>query len=121
MDEIPESELRKYVLQFLKEFKDLIFEHGLFVTNRLVNRDALLNLGLTDRQRDEIILSLSVTDYSAGPTSDEYEPGDYWIFGKKIDGVEVYIKLRITEKSGYERAKCLSFHKAELPLSYPFE
>jgi hypothetical protein len=121
MDDIPESELRKYVLQFLKELKDLIHENGLFVLPHQKNKEALIDLGLTVKLRVEIVLSLSVSDYSAGPIRDEYEPGDYWVFGKKIDGVEVYIKLRITEKSGYERAKCLSFHKAERPLNYPFE
>jgi hypothetical protein len=105
----------------LKEFKDLIFEHGLLVTNRLVNRDALLDLGLTGRQRDEIILELSVSDYSSGPIRDEYKPGHYWVFGKRIDGVEVYIKLRIAGQPGKEQAVCISFHKAERQLNYPFE
>ena len=51
---------------------------------------------------------------------DEFKPGYYWVFGKQIDGVEVYIKLKIAGLAGAERAVCLSFHKAERPLSYPF-
>lgn len=120
MDEIPEDQRKEYVRQFLKELKWLIDESGLIVADRVKNRDALLELGLTARQREEIVLSLSVQDYCSGPTADEYEPGQYYVFGNKADGVEIYIKLKISESSGAEYAVCLSFHKAERPLIYPF-
>ena len=120
MDENLEDELRKFVRQFLDEFKALIYENGLLVIGRQINRDHLLESGLTAKQREEIVLSLSVLDFSSGPTKDEYKPGYYWVFGKQIDGVEVYIKLKIAGLAGAERAVCLSFHKAERPLSYPF-
>jgi len=120
MDEIPEDELRIYVRQFLDEFKALILENGLIVKERQKNKDALLELGLTGKQREGFVLSLSVLDYSSGPVKDEYRHGDYWVFGTQIDGVEVYIKLEIVGQSGTEHAVCLSFHKADRPLSYPF-
>jgi hypothetical protein len=88
--------------------------------DRQINKLHLLELGLTAMQREEIVLSLSVLDYSSGPIKDEYKPGDYWVFGKRIEGVEVYIKLKITGHPGTEHAVCFSFHKAEYPLSYPF-
>jgi hypothetical protein len=75
MDEIQEDELRKYVRQFLEEFKSLIFENGLQVTDRQINKLHLLELGLTAKQREEIVLSLSVLDYNSGPINDEYKPG----------------------------------------------
>lgn len=120
MAEISEDELRKFVRQFLEEFKALIYEKGLQVQNRQINKQHLLELGLTAKQREEIVLSLSVLDYSSGPIKDEYKPGDYWVFGKHVDGVEVYIKLKIAGYRGTEHAVCFSFHKSAHPLSYPF-
>jgi hypothetical protein len=120
MDEIPEEELLKSVRQFLVEFKALVDENGLDVTDRLVNKDALLELGLTARQREDIVLSLTPQDYSTGPLKDAYKSGYYWIFGKLFDHIEIYIKLKIAGPPGSEQAVCFSFHKAERPLSYPY-
>jgi hypothetical protein len=121
MDDKLESELRIFVHQFLNEFKVLIYVNKLSITDRLKNRDALLELGFTDKQKKEIILSLSVLDYSSGPIKDNLKAGDYWVFGKKIDSVEVYIKLKIVEYDDEEYAVCFSFHKSESPLKYPFK
>ena len=120
MSEIPEEELHKFVSQFLKDFKDLTYEKGLLVTVRVKNTRALLDLGLTGKQREEILLGLEVSDYCSGPTKDIYRPGDYWEFGKQIDGIEIYIKLKIAAQHRDEHALCLSFHKAEYPLKYHF-
>jgi hypothetical protein len=115
-----DDELRKFVQKFLAEFKVLIYEDKLRINDRLKNKDALLELGLTGNQRKEIILSLSVLDYNSGPTKDIYKSGDYWVFGKIIGSVEIYIKLKIVEHADEEYAVCLSFHKSENPLRYPF-
>jgi len=120
MDEIPIDELRKFVRQFLIDLKNLIYDKGLIVQNREVNKQNLLELGLTGKQREEIVISLSVADYCSGPTKDMYQPGDYWIFGKIIDGDEIYIKLKIVGQQGEEFAVCFSFHKSEHSLKYPF-
>jgi hypothetical protein len=120
MDEIPKDELFRFIHQFLNEFKALIYEKGLHVKDRQINQRHLLELGLTARQREEIVLSLSVLDYNSGPIKDEYNPGDYWVFGKKIDDVEIYIKLKIAGSPGMEQAVCFSFHKAEYPMNYPY-
>jgi hypothetical protein len=121
MEDKSEDELRKFVRQFLVEFKVLIYENKLRINARLKNKDALLELGLTGDQRKEIILSLSVLDYNSGPTKDIYKSGDYWVFGKTIDSVEIYIKLKIVEQDDEEYAVCLSFHKSEKPLRYPIK
>jgi hypothetical protein len=121
MDEIADDELRNYVRQFLYEFKALIYEKGLIVQERQINRTHLLELGLTKSQREEIVLSLTVLDYNSGPIKDEYKPGHYWVFGRRIEGSDVYIKLKIAGYPGSEHAVCLSFHKAERPMDFPFE
>lgn len=86
------------------------------------NLQALLDLGINARIRDEIILAIKLEDYSSGPNPDEYHPGDYWVFGKSFETVEIYIKLKIvTYNNGNDRAVCLSFHPAEHPLKHPFQ
>ncbi len=119
MNENDRKELCKQVKQFLLEIKYLIYQEGLSIKNHKNNRDNLIEIGLTAKQREESILGLSITDYCSGPHIDNLAPGVYWVFGKLINDIEVYIKIKIAGESGEERALCLSFHKAEKPLNYP--
>jgi hypothetical protein len=119
MDGLPDDEKRKLIKNFLYEFKELMAEDRLFVGDRVKNREALISLGLTVRQRNDEIRTLSVENYCSGPTDDEYNKGDYWFFGKMINNVEVYIKLKISSGKNDEYAVCMSFHPAERPLRYP--
>lgn len=120
MDDLPDHEKRRHINNFLRDFKALIGEGRYLIGDRVKNRNSLIELGLTESQRNTVILSLSVEDYCSGPVKDEYKRGDYWIFGKAIDGVEVYIKLQIVPDRHDEHAICLSFHRAELSLKFPF-
>jgi len=109
---------------FLKEFKKIMTEtegRGLDIVNRQENLASLLGLGLTKKNAEHEILSLSVSDYCSGPDPDEDREGNIWVFGKKIRESEVYIKLKIAEVDGVKIAKCISFHIAEYPLGYPLK
>lgn len=106
---------------FLKEFKQLVQEGGLYVVNRLDQQKSLAELGLTKEACTIDILGLSVTDYCKGPQPDKDRPGDIWVFGKEIAEREVYIKLKIVQIGSHKIAKCISFHTAEQPLYYPFK
>ena len=120
MEGFSEEELRRQILNFLKDFKELMGQGYYFVKEHHKNVQTLKNLGITARIRDEIILSVAMEDYSSGPNPDEYHPGYYWIFGKNIDSNEIYIKLKIvTYNNGNDRAVCYSFHLTEYPLNYP--
>jgi len=121
MEGFSEEELRRQMHNFLKDFKELMGQGHYFVKEHHKNMLALVDLGITARLRDEIILSVAMEDYSSGPNPDEYQPGYYWIFGKNLDAVEIYIKLKIgSYNNGNERAVCFSFHSSEHPLKYPF-
>ncbi len=123
MEGFSDEELRRLILNFLKDFKELMGQGQgyYFVKEHHKNVQALRDLGITARIRDEVILSVAMEDYSSGPNPDEYHPGHYWIFGKNIDAVEIYIKIKIvTYNNGNERAVCYSFHPSEHPLNYPF-
>ncbi|MEA3428376.1 MAG: type II toxin-antitoxin system MqsR family toxin [Thermodesulfobacteriota bacterium] len=106
---------------FLKEFKQLVQEGGLYVVNRPEHQKSLVDLGLTKEACKVEILGLSVTDYCKGPQPDKDRPGDIWVFGKEFAGREVYIKLKIAQVESPKIAKCISFHAAKQPLCYPFK
>jgi hypothetical protein len=107
------------VRTFLKQFKSAARRRhgglGVFEAN-----DVLADLGVTRKSCVDEILSLSVEDYSSGPDPDHGAPGEIWVFGVSINGVEVYIKLKLAEYEGHPIPKCLSFHRANEPLYYPF-
>ena len=116
-----EDEKSQAIVDFLTEFKDIVVnERGLDVIPRLENKQALIELGLTAKNRRDELLSLAVKDYCEGPLKDRDKPGYVWCFGKQINQKEVYIKLKIAIVEGVVKvAKCLSFHIAKYPLTYP--
>ncbi len=121
MEGFSEEELRRLILNFLNDFKELMGQGHYYVKEHHKNIQALRDLGINARLRDEFILSVAIDDYSSGPNPDEYHPGYYWVFGKNLDAVEIYIKLKIVSfNNGNERAVCLSFHHSERPMKYPF-
>lgn len=121
MEEITEEDLRRQTLIFLRDFKDLMMQRPLQNLDHLKNINAMKNLGITARIRDELILSLAIENYSSGPRTDQYKPGVYWVFGKELDSIEIYIKLKIvTDNNGNETAVCMSFHPSEYSMKYPF-
>jgi hypothetical protein len=118
--------LENIVAQFLKQFK-VLAQRRLYVSPREVNIQSLIDMGLTFEDRRNLILSLSVEDYSCGPDQDLVQVGDIWVFGKVVNGVEVYIKLKLVEyrpvgtSTIVRQAKCISFHAAKGSLPYPLK
>lgn len=118
---LTEDELKRQVLDFLREFKELMGQGRYIVKGHFKNIQTLKDLGITARLRDELILSIALQDYSSGPNPDELNPGHFWVFGKELDKTEIYIKLKIvTYNRGNEKAICISFHPSEHPMKHPF-
>lgn len=112
----------RVISKFLKEFKNIAVKgRGLDIVSRKENIKALADLGLTKKNCKHEIISLSVSDYCEGPKPDKDKPGYIWVFGKEIDGKEVYIKLKIARVGKEKIAKCISFHTANYPLSFPYQ
>ena len=89
----------------------------LYLDFRPKNSQTLIDLQMIPKRRDEIIESLKVADYCHGPVEDRaYMNKPMWVFGKKENGVELYIKIAL----GHDGASafCISFHKAEFPMKY---
>lgn len=113
---------RNEVKAFLDRFKTSVeFGYCQFHPRPRFEQD-LIDLNLTRRQALNVILSLSVMNYSSGPTPDNTdESKDVWIFGCICEETEVYIKLRLIEAEPFDRGLIWSFHKAEYPLKYPLK
>jgi len=115
------STSQKQVSEFLGELKKLIAQKRFFFVPRLETNKSVLSLGLTIENAIQELLNLSVINYSAGPQQDRNMSSEnIWIFGKEINGCEVYIKLKIFSVNGIQYGKCISFHEAEFAMKYPF-
>lgn len=112
------------VRDFLKRLKQTVVTKGIYFIPREINLNALAELGFTQKNAIDIILTLSVDDYCEGPLKDRDKPGNVWIFGKHVMENNIYMKLKlatIKNRSGkkMEIAKCISFHIASHPLAFP--
>jgi hypothetical protein len=106
--------LSEHVAKFLAKFKGIVETDGLHIIPRPSHNKTILELGLTRSMVKEMILNLTVKHYNKGPMADRDYPGtgDLYVFKAVIDGVTLYIKLKIdiSDKSGKQIAKCISFH-----------
>jgi len=82
MEGFSEEELRRQILNFLKDFKELMGQGYYLVKELHKNVQALRNLGITARIRDELILSVAMEDYSSGPNPDDIIPVIIGYLGK---------------------------------------
>ncbi len=104
---------------FLEQIKREMTKSDRFVfVERKANMDSLANLGFSIKAARNEIMSLTYQDYDRGPLPDhdQTRPGSIWEFIKNVDGIEVYIKLKLDP---YRGCVCLSFHKSEGPVMLP--
>ena len=107
------------VQRFLEEFKVKARTFGIIYRDDRDknNLSTLLELGINNTIRDDIIYSLEAIDYSEGPIPDNLNHiADMWVFGKDYNGVDLYIKISVGKRS-----MCISFHKAAYRLQLPFK
>lgn len=92
----------------------------IFRDERGKNIQALAELEISPKYREDVLKEIISDDYSEGPIIDALNHnGDMWVFGKDIKGNEVYIKISLgTENS---QVICISFHVAEYEMKYPFK
>jgi hypothetical protein len=118
---LSERETVRDFLQLVKEtIANPVVDEGWLFVARPENNQCLLDLEFKYKDVKEALLSLSVDDYSEGPTKDRKEKGDIWIFGKEIRGKTVYIKIKLASFGPIRIVRVISFHFAEYPIEYPF-
>jgi len=112
---------KQEVEHFLNDFKTKLRSFRIyFLDERGKNSQALLDLEISPIKRKEIIERLTVDDYYKGPLEEQmYGMRPMWAFGKLIKGIEVYIKISMGLPN--QDAICISFHKAEHEMTYPFK
>lgn len=101
------------ITTFLIRAKKLLSAGRYDFVPRRKNMLALAQHGRTIADVKNEILGLVVGDYYKGPKRDfdSNRPGDIWEFKKTIDGMQFYVKLKITQENGQDILKCLSFHE----------
>lgn len=112
---------RREVEEFLSQFKVKLEVWGIvFLDGREKNMKALADINITPVQRLEEIKTIQVEHYSEGPIRDLLNDyGEMCVFGKDIKGVETYIKVTIGRPN--LKSICISFHRAEYPMTYPLK
>ncbi|NCO68536.1 MAG: toxin [Nitrospirae bacterium CG_4_10_14_3_um_filter_44_29] len=109
--------------QFLENFKSC-WDGNVVPRLDEKNDETLSSLGITPRHRAEEVKRLHYTDYFRGPSPD-YDGiagKEWWEFGLRVKGHEIYIKIRIYKRErGSYGGKCMSFHIAEEKITYPFK
>lgn len=112
---------RHDVEQFLAQFKMKLEVFGVFfLDGREKNAQALLDLNISRLERMAVVKSIEVEDYSEGPIRDVLNDyGEMWVFGKDVNGQEVYIKITMGRPN--LNAICISFHAAEHAMRYPLK
>lgn len=115
---------RKQLIEvFLTRFKSLSVREGIRLEKRKEPEKRLDSLSINYEIALELIMDLTVEDYSEGPKDDKDQSydGTVWIFGKEVNEKMAYIKLKIDIKKGQEIPKCLAFHEAEFPMKFPLK
>jgi len=107
------SDLRRQVVQFLKEFTNCIDETDFILKKRKINDETIIKLGYNRRQIKDVFYTLTPDDYIDGPQIDTLHGGSYWEFVKDIEDLVVYIKIKIhTRRDGTDLPYCYSFHES---------
>lgn len=116
---------KEYVSDFLNKVHEILdseyfdIQLNFTLSKRDKNSDFLFNYDIDINEVPEIINSLDVSNFSECIT-DEITGEDLFVFGKYIDNIEVYIKIRI-EYYLLKKVICISFHGAEYDMIYPFK
>jgi len=111
------------IKKFLDKAKSLMKSGDFDFVPRKKNMDSIKETGLTIRHVKEIIMDLTCKNYYRGPSVDvgSNRQGFIWEFGYDIEGTDFYIKLKIEQRGEKEYLVCLSFHKSEQPIIYPYK
>ena len=109
------------IQKFLNDFHQKVEVFDIIILNdREKNAKTIATLGISPNAQREVIKEIQVTDYSEGPIKNLLNAwGDLWVFGKDINGHEVYIKIAYGRPNS--STICVSFHIAEFPMNYPYK
>lgn len=127
---------KKRILEFLEELKSIITDENfdkdddfVFIKKDKPNdyehstKYTLLDLEYNTDDVINCLLELSIQDYSETLADrDDDKPPLLFVFGKDINGKEIYIKLKNKVKiDGNKSIVCVSFHYAIAEMIHPYD
>lgn len=106
---------------FLKEMRGKIRFFDVAFRPRDKNLETLAELDIIPADRIDFLHKLTYENYKSGPNKDTYDTRkpNYYEFGIEVNGFEVYVKVSLGLPN--KRVDCMSFHKAENPITYPLK
>lgn len=105
--------LSQSVDSFLDECRELIRQRKVDpFTNDIDTKNTLNMLGYSTRAMLQEIFELEVDDLYKGPKKDKNSkyPGEVWEFKKEVQGILLYIKLKIRIIGDRRELFVMSFH-----------
>ena len=124
---------KKEIENYLDQVKALIKRNKYIISlndNRCANQNLFLDYIVTEAMAKDILLSLTVTDFSCIKQNHHqgYEHERLYVFGKNVtlvsrydhsvENVGLYIKMN---KIGNDLVIVISMHKQRFPLTYVFK
>lgn len=116
---------KEEVSQYLIRAKKAIAGGRYRFVHREANKAAMARGGILPKHVKGIVFGLTPLDYFNGPSSEkqnsEFPPGEYMEFGCDVNGVEMYVKLKLEFIEGDEYCVCMSLHEPQKPIRYPYK
>lgn len=107
------------VKNFLNSMNVKIDIYGMVFAERQRCQETMRMLGINEIVAKSIIKTLDAADFSKYFDDNTQWGCDLWAFGKDINSEEVYIKIGLGLPN--RQSVCVSFHKADFPIQYPFK
>ena len=107
------------VKSFLNRMHVKVDIYGMVFADRHRCQETMLMLGINEVVAKHIVMALDATDFSKYFDDTTQWGCDLWAFGKDIKGEEIYIKIGLGLPN--RQTVCVSFHKADFPIQYPFK
>ena len=118
MDKMMKEITIEDVKSFLKSMNVKVDVYGMVFADRQRCQETMRILGINEAVAKNIIMTLDATDFSKYFDNTQWGC-DLWAFGKDVKGEEVYIKIGLGLPN--RKTVCVSFHKADFPIQYPFK
>lgn len=107
------------VRSFLNSLNVKLDVYGMVFADRRRCQETMRMLGINEVVAKNIVRTLDVADFSKYFDDTTQWGCDLWAFGKDVKGEEVYIKIGLGLPD--RQTVCVSFHKADFPIQYPFK
>lgn len=103
------------IRSFLLKLKYSLQDGGVELnTQKKENEDTLLKLGFTPKQALFELNKLTPKHYLSGPEPDNAKlSGEVWKFIMEVEGLKIYIKIRLVSNKKYTKGVCISFHESK--------